>query len=140
MIQPETQIATVGNDRVAYQVPGDGPRDVVYTSGFWSHLDIQWEDPGMARFFRRLASFSRLIRFDRRGTGLSDRPSEVSSSEVERWLHVPRGHSPTLAGGVLGGPLDLPRSALPVVGGVLLGRLPAAIIGLLLCPTSRLAP
>jgi pimeloyl-ACP methyl ester carboxylesterase len=86
MMQPETQFATVGNDRVAYQVLGNGPRDVVYTSGFWSHLDIEWEDPGMARFFRRLASFSRLIRFDRRGTGLSDRPSEVSSSEVERWL------------------------------------------------------
>ena len=85
-MQPETQYATVGNDRVAYQVIGEGPRDIVYTTGFWSHLDIEWEEPRMARFFRRLASFSRLIRFDRRGTGLSDRPSEVSSSEVERWL------------------------------------------------------
>jgi class 3 adenylate cyclase len=86
MIQPETQFATVGNDRVAYQVVGEGPRDLVYTTGFWSHLDIEWEDPGMARFFRRLASFSRLIRFDRRGAGLSDRPSDAGSSEVEHWL------------------------------------------------------
>jgi class 3 adenylate cyclase len=86
MIQPETQFATVGNDRVAYQLVGEGPRDLVYTTGFWSHLDIEWEDPGMARFFRRLASFSRLIRFDRRGTGLSDRPSDAGSSEVEHWL------------------------------------------------------
>ena len=86
MIQPETQFATVGNDRVAYQVVGEGPRDLVYTTGFSSHLDIEWEDPGMARFFRRLASFSRLIRYDRRGAGLSDRPSDAGSSEVEHWL------------------------------------------------------
>jgi hypothetical protein len=50
LIQPETQFVIVGDDRVAYQVMGDGPRDVVYTTGFWSHLDIEWEDPGMARF------------------------------------------------------------------------------------------
>jgi hypothetical protein len=41
MIQPETQFATVGNDRVAYQVVGEGSRDLVYTTGFWSHLDIE---------------------------------------------------------------------------------------------------
>lgn len=86
MIQPETQFASVGNDRVAYQVLGEGPRDLLWTTGYWSHLDIEWEDPGWARFFRRLASFSRLIRFDRRGAGLSDRRADDASSMADHWL------------------------------------------------------
>lgn len=86
MIHPETRYTNVGRDRVAYQVVGEGTRDIVYTSGFWNHLDIEWEDPDLARFYRRLASFARLIRFDRRGTGLSDRPTADGRSEVEHWL------------------------------------------------------
>jgi class 3 adenylate cyclase len=86
MIQPETRFATVGNDRVAYQVVGQGARDILYTSGFWNHLDIEWEDPELARFYRRLASFARLIRFDRRGTGVSDQPADDGLSAVEHWL------------------------------------------------------
>ncbi len=85
MIQPETQFTNVGEDRVAYQVLGEGTRDLVFTWGFWSHLDIEWENPVMARFLQRLASFSRLIRFDRRGTGLSDPASADDSSDIERW-------------------------------------------------------
>ncbi|HKY92847.1 MAG TPA: alpha/beta fold hydrolase, partial [Nevskiaceae bacterium] len=85
MTPPETLYATVGNDRVAYQVSGNGPRDLVYTSGFWSHLDVQWEDAGHARMFRRLGSFARLIRFDRRGTGSSDHPTDDQHS-IERWI------------------------------------------------------
>jgi class 3 adenylate cyclase len=58
---------------VAYQVTGDGPFDLVLVHGFFSHLELDWEHPDVARFFDRLGSFSRLIRFDKRGTGLSDR-------------------------------------------------------------------
>jgi class 3 adenylate cyclase len=71
-VQPETTYARVGADRVAYQVLGKGPPDLVLTMGAFSHVDLQWEDPGIALFLRRLASFSRLILFDRRGTGASD--------------------------------------------------------------------
>jgi class 3 adenylate cyclase len=77
MIQPETRYATVGTDRIAYQVMGEGPLDLVATAGQWGCIDLDLEDPAVARFYRRLASFSRLIRFDPRGSGLSDaRPSE----------------------------------------------------------------
>jgi class 3 adenylate cyclase len=71
-VQPETAYARLGDDRVAYQVLGEGPPDLVLTMGAFSHVDLQWEDPGIALFLRRLASFSRLILFDRRGTGASD--------------------------------------------------------------------
>ena len=70
-MQPETTYARLGDDRIAYQVLGDGP-DLVATLGAFGHVDLQWEDPGTAVFLRRLASFSRLILFDRRGTGASD--------------------------------------------------------------------
>jgi class 3 adenylate cyclase len=61
----------LGEDRLAYQVLGEGP-DLVLTMGAFGHVDLMWEDPGVALFLRRLASFSRLIYFDRRGTGASD--------------------------------------------------------------------
>jgi class 3 adenylate cyclase len=57
---------------IAYQVVGDGPFDLVYVPGFVSNIELMWEEPGLARFLERLASFSRLILFDKRGTGLSD--------------------------------------------------------------------
>jgi len=69
---PETRYARVGPDRLAYQVLGQGPPDLVLTMGAFSHVDIGWEDPQIALFLRRLASFCRLLRFDRRGTGASD--------------------------------------------------------------------
>ena len=62
-----------GDVNIAYQVTGDGPIDLVLVSGFFSHLEIQWEHPDVAAFLDRLGSFARLIRFDKRGTGLSDR-------------------------------------------------------------------
>lgn len=83
---PETQFVSVGRDRVAYQVFGSGPRDLLVTNGMWSHIDVQWEDPAFVRFQRRLGSFARVIRFDRRGTGLSDRPQEDGRSPVEHWI------------------------------------------------------
>ena len=72
-MQPvETKYAWLGRDRIAYQVLGEGPPDLVVSFGSFGHIDLAWEDPGIALFFRTLASFSRLILFDRRGTGASD--------------------------------------------------------------------
>jgi pimeloyl-ACP methyl ester carboxylesterase len=65
--------ARSGDVNIAYQVTGDGPLDLVFVPGFFSHLEIHWENPDLARLLDRLGSFARLIRFDKRGTGLSDR-------------------------------------------------------------------
>jgi class 3 adenylate cyclase len=72
---PETRYAKSGDVNIAYQVLGEGPIDLVYVPGWVTNLEIAWEYPGLARYYRRLASFSRLILFDKRGTGLSDRVS-----------------------------------------------------------------
>jgi class 3 adenylate cyclase len=72
LTHPPTNYARSGDARIAYQVIGDGPLDLVSVGGPGSHLDMQWEDPLAARCMERMASFSRMIRFDRRGTGLSD--------------------------------------------------------------------
>jgi pimeloyl-ACP methyl ester carboxylesterase len=69
----ETRYAKSGDVHIAYQVVGDGPIDIVFVPGWITHLELAWEDPLEAAFLRRLASFSRLIVFDKRGTGLSDR-------------------------------------------------------------------
>ena len=70
---PETMYARSGDVNIAYQVIGDAPLDLVFVMGWVSHLEYFWREPNFARFLRRLASFSRLILFDKRGTGLSDR-------------------------------------------------------------------
>ena len=70
---PETRYAKSGAVNIAYQVVGDGPFDLVYVPGWVSNIDLLWEKPKPARFLERLASFSRLILFDKRGTGMSDR-------------------------------------------------------------------
>lgn len=70
---PDTLYATSGDVNIAYQVIGDGPLDLVFVMGWVSHLEYFWREPSFARFLLRLASFSRLILFDKRGTGLSDR-------------------------------------------------------------------
>ena len=72
-IPPQTRYARSGDVSIAYQVVGDGPIDLVYVPGWISNVEMAWEEPSYARFLRRLASFSRLILFDKRGTGLSDR-------------------------------------------------------------------
>lgn len=69
---PRTQYAKSGDVNIAYQVVGDGQPDLVYVPGWVTNVEVMWEDPGLARFVRRLASFSRLITFDKRGVGLSD--------------------------------------------------------------------
>lgn len=80
-MQPETKYARCGSLHIAYQVVGEGPSDLVFVPGFVSHLEHQWEEPLQAAFFQRLASFSRLIRFDKRGAGLSDRVERMPSIE-----------------------------------------------------------
>jgi class 3 adenylate cyclase/pimeloyl-ACP methyl ester carboxylesterase len=69
---------------IAYQVVGDGPVDMVYVGGIWSNLEIMWEHPPWAHFLDRLARFSRLIVFDMRGVGLSDRGPEPPFLELQR--------------------------------------------------------
>lgn len=73
--------ARSGDVNIAYQVVGDGPIDLVLTFGWVSHLAYIWEEPSVARFLERLASFSRLILFDKRGTGMSDRVHPLPSLE-----------------------------------------------------------
>jgi class 3 adenylate cyclase len=71
-IQAETRYAQLGRDRIAYQVVGQGPPDLVMTTASFGDIDVAWEDPGLSLFYRTLASFSRLILLNRRGTGASD--------------------------------------------------------------------
>jgi pimeloyl-ACP methyl ester carboxylesterase len=68
--------------QIAYQVTGGGDRDIVLVAGFVSHLDLDWAEPRHAAFLDRLGSFGRLIRFDKRGTGLSDRPNDLPDLET----------------------------------------------------------
>ena len=78
---PKTQYAKSGDLHIAYQVTGSGDLDLVVVPGFVSHLEFQWEHPSSAHFLERLGSFSRLIRFDKRGTGLSDRVGGIPTLE-----------------------------------------------------------
>jgi class 3 adenylate cyclase len=79
---PKTRYATRSDGvNIAYQVLGEGPLDVVFCAGFVSHLDLQWANPGITHFFRRLTSFSRLALYDKAGTGVSDPISHVSTLE-----------------------------------------------------------
>ena len=80
-MQPDTKYAASGDVRVAYQVTGGGPVDLVLAPGTASHLDLDWEWPEKASFLERLGSFCLLIRFDKRGTGLSDRPTDAATLE-----------------------------------------------------------
>jgi class 3 adenylate cyclase len=77
------RFARNGDVHIAYQVVGDGPIDLVHTTGIFSNLDVMWEDPRWARYLGRIASFSRLILFDMRGVGLSDRGTEPPVVELQ---------------------------------------------------------
>jgi len=82
---PRTQFAKLGRDRIAYQVLGEGPVDLVWIPGIGDALDIRWEYPPYASLLRRLASFSRLIMLDRRGMGASDPVSLEALPSWEEW-------------------------------------------------------
>jgi class 3 adenylate cyclase/alpha-beta hydrolase superfamily lysophospholipase len=84
MDRPQTRYVDVGGAEVAYQVVGQGPPDLVYVSGF-AHMDLRWDNRLWAAFLQRLASFSRLILFDRRGTGASDAVPDHAMPTWEEW-------------------------------------------------------
>lgn len=85
MEAPETRYAKAPDGTsIAYQVAGDGPIDLVYATGIWSNLEMMWEQPLWARFLERLTRFSRLILFDMRGVGLSDRGQAPPVLELQR--------------------------------------------------------
>jgi pimeloyl-ACP methyl ester carboxylesterase/DNA-binding winged helix-turn-helix (wHTH) protein len=97
---------------IAYQVTGSGPIDVVLVAGFVSHLTLDWTEPRHAHFLSRLGSFSRLIRFDKRGTGMSDRPSglpdlETRMDDVRAVLDAVRSERAVLFGYSEGGPMSI---------------------------------
>src|SRR5262249_41938675 len=81
-VQPDTRFARSGDVSIAYQVLGDGPLDVVWIPSMTHHVELVWESPAHARFLRRLASISRLICFDKRGTGMSDHPAGPETLEA----------------------------------------------------------
>ena len=81
-VGPETRYALSGDVHIAYQVVGDGLFDLVFVPGFVTHMELQWRLPGMGGFLKDLGSFSRLIRFDKRGTGMSDPVSGAPSLET----------------------------------------------------------
>ena len=78
---PETKYARSGDVHIAYQVFGEGPMDVVTSPGWISHMEYQWEQPLLAHFLRRPTSYARVLLFDKRGTGLSDRTTGVPTLE-----------------------------------------------------------
>lgn len=97
---------------IAYTVVGEGPVDLVYSPGIWSNLDVMWEEPRWARFLDRLSSFSRLIAFDMRGVGLSDRGSEppVLESQMDDMsavLSAAGSENAVIFGGARGGAMSM---------------------------------
>jgi pimeloyl-ACP methyl ester carboxylesterase len=112
-VEPKTRYARSGDDHIAYQVVGEGP-DLVFMPGWISHVEIAWEVPPLARFLRRLASFSRLIRIDKRGTGMSDplpqdRPPtlEERMDDVRAVMDAVGSERATLLGISEGGPMNI---------------------------------
>jgi pimeloyl-ACP methyl ester carboxylesterase len=83
-MRPQTRYAKSGEVHIAYQTMGNGPIDIIFVPGWISHVDLQWEQPAVASFLERLASFSRLIVFDKRGTGLSDRIPDKDLPALEQ--------------------------------------------------------
>jgi pimeloyl-ACP methyl ester carboxylesterase len=84
MDRPETRYVKSADFNIAYQVAGEGPFDLIYVPGWISNIEENWEVPEYAHFLRRLALFSRLILFDKRGTGLSDRVSNERLPTLEQ--------------------------------------------------------
>jgi len=108
--------AKSGEVNIAYQVTGDGPFDLVVVSGFVSHLDNDWAHPASAHLLERLGAFARLIRFDKRGTGLSDRTVglpdlETRMDDVRAVMDAAGSESAALFGYSEGGPMSMLFSA-----------------------------
>lgn len=113
---PKTRYARNGTARIAYQVIGEGPFDLVHVPGFVSNIEYLWEMPVVASVFRRLASFSRLIIWDKRGTGLSDPvaglpPLEERMDDMLAVMDAAGSERAALFGVSEGGPLSILTSA-----------------------------
>ena len=107
---PEIKYAKSSDVHIAYQVLGKGPIDLVLVPGWVSNIEIFWEEPALVRFLQRLASFSRLILFDKRGTGLSDRvcytPTlEERMDDVRTVMDAVQSERAALVGYSEGGPM-----------------------------------
>ena len=112
MADPETRYARSGDVSIAYQVVGDGPLDLVLVPGFVSNVELAWKIPDRAAYLNRLASFSRLIIFDKRGTGMSDRvagaPSlETRMDDVRAVMDAAGSSRAAILGVSEGGPMSL---------------------------------
>jgi pimeloyl-ACP methyl ester carboxylesterase len=107
----ETRYAKSGDVHIAYQVTGQGPLDLVFVPGFVSHLEADWENVEWSRFLQRLGTFCRLIRFDKRGTGLSDRVQiptlEQRMDDVRAVMDAVGSERAALFGISEGGPMSL---------------------------------
>ncbi len=113
---PETRYVKSDDVHIAYQVLGEGPIDVLFVPGFVSNVEATWQSPNSSTFFQRLASFCRLILFDKRGTGMSDRGSQIFTLEqrmhdVRAVLDAVGSERATLFGISEGGPMSLLYSA-----------------------------
>jgi pimeloyl-ACP methyl ester carboxylesterase len=111
-VVPEVRYARSGDVSIAYQIIGDGPFDLVWTPGALSHLELRWADEGVNRFYRGLSSFSRLIVFDKRGTGLSDRVAGIADLEtrmddIRAVMDAAGSESAAICGVSEGGPMAL---------------------------------
>jgi class 3 adenylate cyclase len=109
---PHTRYARVGELSIAYQVGGEGALDVVFVPGLVSHLELMWEMAASAHSFERYMSFARLIRFDKRGTGLSDRvvasPTlEERMDDVRAVMDAVGSERAALVGASEGGPMSI---------------------------------
>jgi class 3 adenylate cyclase len=111
MSAPEIRYAQSGEIDIAYQVLGEGPPDLIWVAGAITHLDVMWEQPGYRRFCEQLASFTRLILFDKRGMGLSERARvgtlEERMDDVRAVLDAAGSERAALAGVSEGGPLSM---------------------------------
>jgi len=85
-VPPETRFAHTKNGDVGYQVVGDGPLGLVFIPSWLSNVDAMWEEPSLARFLHRLGTFSRLLCFDKRGSGVSDPVSLTALPTLEEWM------------------------------------------------------
>ena len=111
-MEAATRYANSGGVSIAYQVNGEGPLDLAFVPGFVSHVELLWDEPVVARFLRRLASFSRLIVFDKRGQGLSDRPAdpptlEDSMGDLRAVMEAAGCDRPAIFGISEGGPMSI---------------------------------
>ena len=110
-MEAQTKYAKSGDVHIAYRIFGDGPRDIVLMPGTLSHVELYWELPANEYILKRLTSFARVIVFDKRGQGLSDRVAEQTLEErigdVRAVLDAAGSKRATVFGWSEGGPMSL---------------------------------